>query len=96
MTRILLALSGISLMVALTGCCCGSQCCGYGGGGCPNGACGVPGGPVYQQGAFLPGTTIQAAIPAQPVSAVVRTPSTYSATTTNYPATAMVDSLPTY
>lgn len=95
MKRLFLALSGISLMVAVTGCCCGaSQCCGYGnpcGGGCPNGACGVGGGPGYP-GAALPGATISAAVPVKS-STVVQAPTTYGA---HYPATAMLDPMPTY
>lgn len=96
MKTLCIALSGISLMVASMGCCCGlggGQCCGYGGGGCPTGGCGVGGPTVYPQGAFLNDGSIQAAaVQVQPASQVA------SATPIYNPVyrTTLLDPLPTF
>ena len=97
MKTLLLALSGISLMVASMGCCCGlggGQCCGYGGGGCPNGACGTGAPTVYPQGALLPdGTTQAAAIQIQPASVIASTAPTYQSAMYR---TTLLDPMSTY
>ena len=120
MKRNIMLLMGVAAMFLATGCCCltggcgRSSCCGYnpapvyggyGGGGCPNGNCGIgaPGASLPQQQFSMYGSsydTVQAGIPQYNSTATISQahPGQASPFYGGYASTAMVprDPLPTF